>query len=308
MPKVLDPLNIKLLNFFANPQEQARRVFHGRGHVYPGLEMICIDWFKPLLLISVFKQCDLILDILAAIAAADVHSQISTIVIQNRYEHKAPIEVVHGILPEELVVTENGLKLLVKPGGQQNAGMFLDMRPLRRWLQENSKEKNILNLFAYTCSFSVAALAGGAAYVTNVDMSKTSIEWGKKNHQLNEQPLEDVRSIPHKVLKSWGRIQKFGPYDTVIIDPPSSQRGSFNVEKNYAALIRRLPMLCKSEATVIATVNSPLLRLNFLPQLFQANLPEAKFIGMIDASPEFEERFPDKGLKIYRYQMPSETG
>lgn len=289
--------------FFSIDQEEALRVFHGRGHLYPGLEHVCIDWFKPLVLITAYVEIVAVKELAAQIIAADKLSQVKSIILQKRYERGAPAELLFGDESPVLIVQENKLVFEVHPGTQQNAGLFLDTRPLREWLQENSSEKNVLNLFAYTCSLSVAALAGGAVRVTNVDISKPSIKWGEKNHQLNNQELDRVKSIPYNLFRSWGRIQQYGRYDLVVIDPPTRQRGSFDVEKNYKSVLRKLPKLCNVGADIIATVNSPFLDANFLLDQFAASLPNASFVEVIPAAPEFADKYPERGLKICHFKM-----
>lgn len=289
--------------FFSCPQQEARRVFHGRGQLYEGLEHLCIDWFAPVVLITAYQHIENLEVMRESITSADVCSQVSSIVIQKRFEKNAPSQLLQGAALEEVIVKENGLLFEVRPGLQQNAGLFLDMRLLREWLLENSQCRNVLNLFAYTCSLSVAALAGGARSVTNVDMSKTSMRWGERNHEHNNQDMRCVSSIPHNLFTSWGRIKQFGRYDLVIIDPPSRQRGSFDVEKNYPAVLKKLPQLCNPQAEVIATVNSPFLDADYLVALFAKHAPTSSYIDSISPAPEFADKYPQKGLKIYRFAM-----
>lgn len=215
----------------------------------------------------------------------------------------APSELLAGSQLESTTVKEGILLFEVHPGQQQNAGLFLDMRLLREWLQLHSMDKNVLNLFAYTCSLSVAAVAGGATHVTNVDMNKTSLKWGAKNHQLNGQDPRRVRSIPHNLFRSWGRIKRYGRYDLVIIDPPTRQPGSFDVVKNYAAVLGKLKQLCNPGADIIATINSPFLDADYLIEQFAQHLPHARFIESIPVAPEFVDKFPERGLKICRFSL-----
>lgn len=289
--------------FFGIDQKEALRVFHGRGHLYPGLEHVCIDWFKPLVLITAYSEIADAEELAAHIVETDTLGQVKSIILQKRYEQGAPAELLFGDDLPCIIVQENKLLFEVHPGRQQNAGLFLDTRPLREWLQSHSKAKNVLNLFAYTCSLSVAALAGGATQVTNVDISKTSIRWGEKNHQLNNQPLDRVKSIPYNLFRSWGRIQQYGRYDLVVIDPPTRQHGSFDVEKNYRGVIRKLSKMCKPDADIIATVNSPFLESRFLLDLFSANLPTAKYVEVIPAAAEFADKYPQRGLKICHFKL-----
>lgn len=301
------PLSTKLTAFFSEHQPEARRIFHGRGHCYPGLEHLCLDWFGPVVLISAWEPETDAVTLKSLILDADTHKQVQAIVLQHRYINQSPADVLHGEVPDKVIVKAQGLRFEVRPGKQQNVGLFLDTGPLREWLKSNSEGANALNLFAYTCALSVAALAGGAKSVTNVDMSKPSIEWGNQNHMLNGQGPLPIKRIAHNVFKSWGRIQQFGRYDLVIIDPPSRQKGSFNAEKDYRSVVRRLPKLCNPGATIIAVLNSPFLDRNFLCNLFAVDLPQASFQEWLPVAEEFEESELEKGLKIalFKYTNPA---
>lgn len=302
-----DPIQEAASEFFSVERPDARRIFHGRGHRYPGLEHICIDWFRPLVLITAYEAVEDEARLLQLLQDADSKKQISTVMLQKRFEQGTPAHLLMGEHLETLIVTEGQLSFEVHPGAQQNAGFFLDMRSMRSWLLANSRNKNVLNLFAYTCSLSVAAMAGGAKSVTNVDMSKTSIKWGEKNHEINAQNLREVKSIPHNIFKSWGRIKQFGRYDLVIIDPPMRQRGSFDAAKNYAAVMKKLSSLCSGGAQVIATINSPFLAADYLLELFMRHNPEGSYIGEMAVAPEFLDKYPERGLNICHFQMPEKT-
>lgn len=293
--------------FFDSPQPEARRVFHGRGRRYPGFEYLCIDWYPPVLLMTLYEAADNLNELLESILAGDEHQQIEAVIVQRRDQAGAPAECVYGDCAEQLTVVENGLKFEVHPGRRQNAGLFMDMRLMRKWLTEHSAQRNVLNLFAYTCSLSVAALAGGADSVTSVDISKTSMAWGMRNHQLNQQPEAQVKAIPYNLFTSWGRIKQFGRYDLVIIDPPTRQRGSFDAEKNYATVVKRLRSLCNPGADVIACLNSPFLETQWLFDLFDRHCPQAQFVERLPISPEYQDQEPERGLKICRYVMAAAT-
>jgi len=131
----------------------------------------------------------------------------------------------------------------------QNHGLFLDMAEGRRWVRDHAAARStdryglkVLNLFAYTCAFSVGALQAGARHVVNVDMSHGAIGVGQQNHQLNG-ITTGAAFLPHDIFSSWGKITRGGPYGLVIVDPPSYQKGSFVATKDYARLMRRLPDL-----------------------------------------------------------------
>tara|TARA_R110002072_G_scaffold1369_6_gene11255 strand:- start:11442 stop:12263 length:822 start_codon:yes stop_codon:yes gene_type:complete len=273
--------------------------------MYPGLEHINIDWYPPVLLVSGYSEIEQVEALAEEILKGDVQGQIQTVIHQSRSSQGATADCLFGQPSSPVIVSEHGVKYEVQPGVNQNAGFFLDMRPLRRWLMDYSKGKNVLNLFAYTCSLSVASLAGHARQVVSVDMSKPSINWGKRNHELNGQDLRSVKSMPHNLFKSWGKVQQFGPYDTVIIDPPTRQRGSFDAEKDYALILKKLDKFLKPNADVIATVNSPYLGMDFLPNLMQRYQSKLRLIGEMPASPEFVDRYPERALKIFHFRGPA---
>ncbi len=294
-------------DFFAEPHSEARRILHGRGKCYAGLEQLSIDWFPPLVLIGCYDADIDVGEIAACCKSMDQHNQIDSVIVQARHRHGAPSEAQLGTIPDSLVVEENGLRFEVRPGRKQNAGLFLDMRPLRDWLRDNCAEKNVLNLFAYTCSLSVAALAGGARAVTSVDMSKSSIAWGARNHLLNGQSLDRVKEIPHNLFRSWGRVAQFGRYDLVLIDPPTRQRGSFDAAKDYASVIRRMPKLCNPGASIVAALNSPFLGEEFLIDSFRKHLPTSELVERLPAAPEFVDIDPQRGLKICLFHYPGDS-
>lgn len=258
------------------------------------------------MLITAYAEFEGAEDLAAASLQADAHNQIVSIALQRRHEKGAPSEILHGTELGQLIVNEGPLRFEIHPGSQQNHGLFLDMRCLRSWLMENSRDANVLNLFAYTCSLSVAALAGGAQSVTNVDMSKPSIKWGEHNHLLNEQDPRRVKSIPHNIFKSWGKIKQYGRYNLVIIDPPTRQRGSFDAAKNYGAVIKKLRGLCLPNAQVVATINSPFLSSDFLLELFEKHIPDARYLGELPVAPEFADKYPERGLNIAHFEMPGQ--
>ena len=110
-----------------------------------------------------------------------------------------------------------------------------------------------------------------------------------------------MKSIPYNVFTSWGRIRQFGRYDTVIVDPPTRQRGSFDAERNYGAVVRKLSSLCNPGADVLACLNSPFLESSFLVDQFSKHGPDFEFQERLPVAPEFEDENPERGLKILRY-------
>jgi 23S rRNA G2069 N7-methylase RlmK/C1962 C5-methylase RlmI len=122
--------------------------------------------------------------------------------------------------PGRLVVREHGLRFGIDLLYGQNTGLFLDARPMRAWVRAHAAERGVLNLFSYTSAFGVAAMAGGANYVTNVDLVPSALERGAANYQLNgfDPSRAHVRSDVFAFLKRQaGGTRRFGG---VISDPP----------------------------------------------------------------------------------------
>lgn len=187
--------------------------------------------------------------------------------VQRRYEKFAPTEALLGETIDRTVVTEHGLSYHIELGKAQNSGLFLDMVNGRNWVYEQAANKNVLNLFAYTCAFSVAAIAGGAKSVVNIDLSKSSLSKGRENHQLNKLSKKEGKHIVFEgvdIFKSNSRIKKYGKYDLLICDPPSFQKGSVNIERDYAKIIRKIPQWMNQGAQLLLCLNSPDLDEQFL--------------------------------------------
>ncbi|MDA0116788.1 class I SAM-dependent methyltransferase [Vibrio sp. T11.5] len=306
----------QLPTFFAHISEQlssasneVRRLFHGRGRVYQGLEQITCDWVDCQLLINIFKSVD---DKFLEQLKQGLHELSQTAlwqekgvkcaVIQHRYSEGAPSEVILGELNTKPVVVESGLKYQLDIGRNQNFGLFLDMRLGREWVQQHAKHKNVLNLFAYTCGFSVAAIDGGADQVVNVDMARSSLSKGRDNHRLNEHNLNQVKFLAYDIFKSWGKIKRSGPYDLVIIDPPSFQKGSFALTKDYKRILRRLPELLTEKGEVLACVNSPQVSSDFLIESMKEEAPVLSFVQRLDNPPEFADVDSEAALKVMLFR------
>ena len=266
----------------------AIRLLHGRGKEFPGFEHVTIEWLPPYLLIvfhpSWHRPCHhpRDLEIQTAIKEFFTHlvcPQILGIFIQIRdNEGRIVWEVLKGTIPETpVVVPEGDRQFLINFGADQNIGLFLDMHPLRVWLSKNASSKKVLNLFSYTCSLSVAAKMGMASEVHNVDMRKNFLTWGRQNHQLNQ--CENKIFYHHlDILKSFGRLKRLGPFDLVIIDPPSHQK-SFSIVHDYPRLLKRVSEWLNSSGRLVLVANDPgLAREDFRNMAEQVLGPSFQFI------------------------------
>jgi len=282
---------------------QVQRLFHGRGHVFQGYEYAAIDWLSPVILITLYKDVEKNdLQQLAKHLFTTVHGCLS-VQVQYRHLKETPFELLEGEQYSQTVVEEHDLKYQITLGRAQNTGLFLDMKNGRQWVQENSKGANVLNLFSYTCAFSVAALAGGAKQVFNIDMSRVSLSTGRDNHRLNKQDTSKVKFEAIDIFKSFGRIKKQGPYDLLISDPPSFQKGSVDIKRDYKKIIRRIPDFMKPDGLLMLCLNSPDLDVDFLKQTVKDECEGCQYLREITPPEIFANAIQGKGLKvlIYRY-------
>jgi 23S rRNA (cytosine1962-C5)-methyltransferase len=280
----------------------AARLFHGRGHSFAGYEDITVDLFPPYLIIGSFGDDEHGVQRLAGLLADRLPS-LRGVCVQLRDGRRTRTVVASGSVPDRAVVTEGDLRFVVRPKRNQNIGLFLDMAPAREWLRRRSAGLAVLNLFAYTCGFSVAAVAGGARLVVNNDMSRTALDWGGENHKENAHDPRTVSMLPHNLFKSWWKVRRLGPYDVVVIDPPTNQRGSFNAEKQYGQIFKRIPEFTTSGGHILACLNSPFLNTDFLPAQMARWCPRCAFVEYLAASEDFPDQFADRALKVavFRY-------
>ena len=293
-----------MLDAICWPQtDDAQRLFHGRGHAYPGYEHVNIDWYQPLVLITLYREVDeeWLQQLVDEISTQMPQAQ--HIVAQQRYLRDGPFVWLKGEPVEKLVLSEQGQKYWLTLGKQQNTGIFLDIANGRQWLQQTSQDKSVLNLFAYTCAFSVAAHAGGAKKIVNVDMSRASLSQGRENHRLNGQDLDRVIFEGVDIFKSFGRLKKHGPYDVIVCDPPTFQKGSVNIERDYQKIIRRIPQLANPGAELLMCLNAPDLDDEFLKIQMAEHCPDCEFIRRIDNPAVFVEAQQGKGLKALLYRF-----
>ncbi len=157
-------------------------------------------------------------------------------------------------------VFEYGVKFLINLSDYLDTGLFLDHRETRQMVASMSKGKRVLNLFAYTCSFSVHAALAGATFTKSVDMSNTYCLWGRNNFNLNSLPAQNNPIERADCLKFLNEeIRSKTTYDIVVIDPPTISRSKkmedlFDIQIDYLSLIEKaLPLLSKDGVIFFST-------------------------------------------------------
>jgi 23S rRNA (guanine2445-N2)-methyltransferase / 23S rRNA (guanine2069-N7)-methyltransferase len=174
----------------------------------------------------------------------------------NQYEKRAALGHLYP-------VAEGGLKFLVNFEDYLDTGLFLDHRITRQMIRSLAQGKRFLNLFAYTGSATVYAAAGGAISTTSVDMSRTYLDWAKRNLELNA-----LGAARHELIQSdclgWlereAMTRRHG-YDLIFLDPPTFSNSkrtdrSFDLQRDHVDLIRdTAKLLATGGLLIFATHN-----------------------------------------------------
>lgn len=275
----------------------AQRLFHGRGHAFSGLHHVTVDWLPPVILVTLFAPEPLSKTKHLSDQLLALFPSCKSVQLQHRYKLSGPIDLIYGEAIQQISIQQDNLQFHIHLGQSRNTGLFLDMQPGRQWVQANSKDKRVLNLFAYTCGFSVAAIAGKAESVFNVDLSRSALSVGRENHRLNQHNLKQVRFEKLDIFKSFSRFKKRGPFDLLICDPPTLQKGSVDIIKDYPKIIRRLDEFMAPESTLILCLNAPELDRDFLIDHMHHLAPKYTLIEEIHPPKVFFEA-ENKGLKV----------
>jgi 23S rRNA (cytosine1962-C5)-methyltransferase len=280
---------------------QAQRLFHGRGHSFAGLEHLVIDWLPPVTLITLYKPEQIAEVHLLAEYLQSILPSCKSIQLQHRYQSAGPIEIIKGEQIQSCIILEGQNKFQISLGRARNIGLFLDMRNGRNWLEQHSQGKRVLNLFAYTCGFSIAAIAGGANSVLNIDMSSAALSVGRENHRLNNQDLSKVRFEKLNIFKSFGRFKKRGPFDILVCDPPTFQKGSVQIDRDYPKIMRRLNDFMADKSTLLLCLNAPDLDIDFIIDNMNLYAPNYVYEKTINP-PKIYSESQQKGLKALLFK------
>jgi 23S rRNA (cytosine1962-C5)-methyltransferase len=146
---------------------------------------------------------------------------------------------------DEVVVSEGGHRFLVNLSDFVDTGLFLDHRITRSMVEAASRDRAVLNLFGYTGAFSVYAASGGARSTITVDLSRTYLDWARRNFELNGMLGADER---HRLVQAEAteflkdQLKHGGRFDLVVVDPPTfsnSKRmeGYFDVQRHHGSLL-----------------------------------------------------------------------
>jgi 23S rRNA (cytosine1962-C5)-methyltransferase len=199
---------------------------------------------------------------LADLGARGVYLKIRTRADLRRVDPRelAPPEPLVGEpAPETLWVSEGALRLGVSLGDGLSTGLFLDQRDNRALVTSLAGGARVLNLFAYTCSFSVAAALGGAGRVVSVDLSRRALERGRESFRENGLDPERYGFVRADVLEWLSRARRRGDrFDLIVLDPPSfgtGARGTFDMARGYRSAAAEALSLLPPGGRLLAVTN-----------------------------------------------------
>jgi 23S rRNA (cytosine1962-C5)-methyltransferase len=198
-------------------------------------------------------------------------------------EEASPQHLLGQTASDEFLIRENGVQYAIRFGEGYSIGLFLDQRDNRRRLLKQHVAAGFpldipsgaeaLNLFAYTCGFSVCAALAGMR-VTSLDLSEKYLEWGRKNFLLNSLDPATHAFLCGDAFDWLRRLRKKGErYALILLDPPtfsqSKKSGRFQAEKDYNRLIMEALPLLQPQGVLFASTNA-------------ARLPPEKFMAEIE--------------------------
>lgn len=236
----------------ASGRTTAFRWVNGQADGVPG---VTVDLFGDVAVVSGYGVKDLRpvaetaagLFPLRAVYAKDRPKEART--VQAESETRAPRTPLLGTPVEAIDVREDGLLFRIRPAAGLAVGLYLDMREARGWLRAHARGRTVLNCFAYTCGLAVAARAGGAARVVNVDLSRRVLDWGEENARLNGQEPLRTDHLAGDVFEWLRRLARKGErFEVVVLDPPGfarSRAGTFSAARDW-------PRLAEAAAAVVA--------------------------------------------------------
>jgi 23S rRNA (cytosine1962-C5)-methyltransferase len=246
-------------------QLEAFRVYDLDLPEYP----FAIDWYLGRVHVMEYPRRSARRDGTADTARAEVVAAIEEVlqvpaakIFTKTHEQKAWGKEQYQKLAAEqatFVVKENGLQFEVNLSDYLDTGLFLDHRDTRARVRAEAKGKRVLNLFAYTGSFSVYAAAGGAAATTTVDLSNTYCDWAERNLKLNGFEPGPRHQVLRADVTAWLEQAK-GPWELAVVDPPSFSASkkmgrTWDVQRDHRWLIQTVGGLMSPGGTLYFSTN-----------------------------------------------------
>jgi len=204
-------------------EADAVRLVHGEADGLPGLVVDRYGDVLSLQFLTLGMECrrHLIVQALLELLAPVAVIARNDVAVRELEGLPQQVELLHGEVPPQLLVGENGLRFQVDVTGGQKTGHFLDQKENHLALRGRVEGKRVLDLFCYSGSWSVHAASFGARQVTGVDISAGAVALATENARLNglESSCSFLRADVFDLLRDWGRGAE--RFDTIVLDPPA---------------------------------------------------------------------------------------
>lgn len=267
----------RLLERLAKESTDCYRLFHGTNEGYPGLT---VDRYGPQLLIQSFHQSISSSEIDALIQSAETEFSPTEVVYNDRSAAHSRRSDTEETRAQQHVAQEMAVQYRVRGKHQgQDPLLFLDMRAGRRFILDESHEKSVLNLFAYTCGVGICAAMAGASEVCNIDFASRSLQVGEENALLNHldnSKIEFIQSdfftaakqlagLPIKQRLKRGEKPRHyekmdeKQFDLVYLDPPrwaKSHFGTVDLIRDYPSVLKPALLSTKEGGTLVCVNNA----------------------------------------------------
>ena len=252
----------KRRSLIAADHTSAFRLFNG---FYEGASDLVVDVYGSTLILFINSKGEAESIELAQLARDTLLISLPWIkCVLVKYNHAAEKELRNGVItfgkmPDESII-ENGVRYALEPCLNQDASFYIDTRNLRAWLITHSKGLDVLNTFAYTGSLGVAALAGGASRVIQLDRNGRFLNLARQSAMLNHHDLGKMKLTAVDFFVGAGQLKRArNLFDLVILDPPFfsvTEKGLVDQARECHRLINKVRPLVKNEGRIVAINNS----------------------------------------------------
>ena len=268
-------------------QTDAYRLVHGEGDRLPGLVCDVYGGFASIALDGAAAVA-LRARWLAALRPVLEQLGVRGALVRHGHRHARTVEPAFGTPPpEELVVREHGMALVVDLAAGQKTGLFLDHRPARRRVRELAADRRVLDLYAYVGGFSAAAGLGGATAVTTVDIAAPALAMAARTWAANGLPEGGQTRVAADVPHVLGELAaKRARFDLIVADPPSFAPNAAAVHKALRAYeklhVASLELLTEGGWLLAASCSSHVDAASFREVLAGAAAKAGRVVQIVD--------------------------
>ncbi|MBQ4265588.1 MAG: class I SAM-dependent rRNA methyltransferase [Clostridia bacterium] len=211
------------------PGTDSCRLIYGEADRLPG---VIADRFGDVIVLQVLalgmeKYTQVIADALVACERPKCLLLHNDDAIRRKEGMECFTKVLHGELPLETIIHENGIKLAVDVKGGQKTGYFLDQKDNHLFVRQFCRDARVLDCFSYIGGFALNAVAGGAKEVTAVDISESAVELIRRNAELNDMQVNTVCANCFDFLRA--QVKEKQKYDVIVLDPPAFTKAHANM-------------------------------------------------------------------------------